>query len=588
MMQIVNILSQHNYSAILLINIFATITLSFVVFTWVYIIEKPISKRFVVLIFSCLPLLSMLRMGTYESGDLTFQAYKLYSFYTNLAAGHWIPRWSAELNATYGYPNFIFTYHLPYYIASLFHAIGFHLVDSVKLTLATTYLLSGILFYEWIRRHTSGKAALVGALLYQFAPYRFVTMHFRATLGESTALMILPLCALCIYVFIEKRSYVSEISVSVSLALLILSHQAMSLLGIPFLFLYCIFLASSRPKPSYLYALRPFVIGLLLSAYYWVPIIAESRYTLQSHATVIVQHFPTLQFLFSTWKYGFLFQGPRGELSPALGYLHWIAIGVALLYILKSKATPVLMFLVFIFSVYFLSAQSFSPTWQLFPILHKIQFSYRFVGILVFVSSAIAAVLVHIHMKSITRHKIFVFLFFSILFSTSILNWANRKVIPYAPQKDFIAFAPYITEKGEGFDPAIPLLADPKHPWKSVLPKEHIFGKREEIAITHEVRTHTSHLYTIETPISNQLVENTYYFPGWEVYVDNVQNPINPAGTPNTGLITFDVPEGKHSIRLIFSDTPVRRFSYLISLATACLLICYPILKHRKRAHPVY
>lgn len=518
------------------------------------------------LVLSCLPLLSLLRIGTYESSDLTFQAYKLFSFYENLSVGNIVPRWSAELNAGYGYPQFIFTYHLPYYFASIFHFLGFHLINSVKLTLALTYLLSGLFFYRWMCKHTSEKAAFVGALLYQFAPYRFVTLHFRATLGESTALMILPLCTLCLYNYFEKKTLLSEVLVGIALALLILSHHAVSILGIPLLVCYAVYLGHMQLWK----VLRPFIIGLLLSAYYWVPILVESQYTLQAQSIITVLHYPLMEFFVSTWRYGLLYQGHHGELSPALGYVHWVFIFIACFRLFKKKLNRLSILLVSLFFVYFLAAQSFSPTWELLPILNKIQFSYRFLGILVFITAALGALLVQ---KIKTIH---IYVLIGVLFLTTFINWGNRKVIPYSPHLDFIAFAPYITEKGEGFDPAIPKWVDPKHPWKTIVPDKHLESIVGQFTIIREKRHYTQHMYRVDMPQTSQLLENTYYFPGWRVFLDGKEAPITP---DHQGRISFSAPAGIQSIDVRFSPTPIRQFSSAISLLTIILLAFYPLIR---------
>lgn len=507
----------------------------------------------------------MLRIGTYESGDLTFQAYKLFSFYKNLAAGNVVPQWSAELNAGYGYPQFIFTYHFPYYIASIFHFLGFHLINSVKLTLALTYLLSGLFFYTWIQKHASEKASFIGGMLYQFAPYRFITLHFRATLGESTALMILPICALALYNYFEKKTFLSEVLAGISIALLILSHHAVSMLGIPFLLSYSLYLGHMQ----FWKVLRPFIIGLLLSAYYWMPILLESHYTLQAQSVISVLHYPLIDFFVSSWRFGLLYQGPHGELSPALGYVHWIVIIIACFMLFQKKLKRLSILMLSLFFVYFLSAQSFSPTWTLLPILHKIQFSYRFLGILVFISAALGALLSQ-HMK--TFH---VYILIGVLFITTFINWGNRKVIPYAPHSDFIAFAPYITEKGEGFDPAIPKWVDPKHPWKTVVPAQHLEAIDGRFTIMREKRGYTEHEYRLNVPETTKFIDNTYYFPGWHVFVDGKETAI----TPDQGLISFIVPSGTQAINVWFSPTPIRQFSSAISLLTLSLVAYYPFFR---------
>src|SRR5438067_733186 len=66
--------------------------------------QKKISYLFLLLGFSILPIISVFREGTYESGDLTLHVSRLMDFYKSLSEGVLIPRWASELNATFGYP----------------------------------------------------------------------------------------------------------------------------------------------------------------------------------------------------------------------------------------------------------------------------------------------------------------------------------------------------------------------------------------------------------------------------------------------------------------------------------------------------
>ena len=155
--------------------------------------KKKIPYPILLLAFSILPIISIFRQGTYESGDLTINAIKLISFSDSLKEGTLIPRWAGELNATYGYPKFIFAYPLPYYIGSILNFLGASYVNSIKLLIITVYFLSGLSVFYWLKYFTRPRDAFLGAILYQFAPYLLIDMHFRVDIGELTALFFLPL-----------------------------------------------------------------------------------------------------------------------------------------------------------------------------------------------------------------------------------------------------------------------------------------------------------------------------------------------------------------------------------------------------------
>src|ERR1035437_9480349 len=113
--------------------------------------KKKINLFALLLIISILPIISILRVGTYESGDFNIHIYRIMSFYDSLMEGHIMPSWAGELNATYGNPLFIFNYSLPYYVISFFHFIGISFISSMKIYLGLTLYLSGIFMYLWVR-----------------------------------------------------------------------------------------------------------------------------------------------------------------------------------------------------------------------------------------------------------------------------------------------------------------------------------------------------------------------------------------------------------------------------------------------------
>jgi len=79
-----------------------------------------------------------------------------------------------------------------------------------------------------------------------------------------------------------------------------------------------------------------------------------------------------------------------------------------------------------------------------------------------------------------------------------------------------------------------------------------------------------------------RMVACQFYFPGWTVLVDDV--PVTVSPTPITGQITFDLPAGSHEVRIELLPTSVRRWSFLLSLITALLILIYLSARLRLRA----
>ena len=47
--------------------------------------------------------------------------------------------------------------------------------------------------YLWLKEWLNQKAAILGTILFQFAPYRFVNMYERGTIGEPLGYIFIPL-----------------------------------------------------------------------------------------------------------------------------------------------------------------------------------------------------------------------------------------------------------------------------------------------------------------------------------------------------------------------------------------------------------
>jgi len=79
--------------------------------------KKNVNLLVLLILISFLPLISMLREGTYQSGDLSLHAVRTMSFYKILFTEHILPRWTPEFYSGYGDPYFSFAYFLPYFLS---------------------------------------------------------------------------------------------------------------------------------------------------------------------------------------------------------------------------------------------------------------------------------------------------------------------------------------------------------------------------------------------------------------------------------------------------------------------------------------
>jgi hypothetical protein len=83
--------------------------------------------------------------------------------------------------------------------------------------------------------------------------------------------------------------------------------------------------------------------------------------------------------------------------------------------------------------------------------------------------------------------------------------------------------------------------------------------------------------YQVKATTPIRMADYTFYFPGWKVFVDGVEVPIQFQDQNYRGVITYQVPSGVHTINVKFTDTKVRLLGKLITLGCLVLVISFLI-----------
>ena len=215
-----------------------------------------------IIIFSIIPVVSLLHGGLPITHDGKDQVARIANFYINLKDGNLIPRWAPNLNWGYGHPILEFLYPLPSYLASFFHFFGLSFIDSAKVVFALGMILSLIFMYMWLSLFLGEFPALFGAILYVYAPYRFIDLYVRGDIGENLAFVFMPLTLYFIYKLYKSNNYKFLVPGGISLAFLILAHNAVALMFIPFIIFYCFYLIIISKDKKFLISHFSFLIFL--------------------------------------------------------------------------------------------------------------------------------------------------------------------------------------------------------------------------------------------------------------------------------------------------------------------------------------
>lgn len=475
-----------------------------------------------------------------------------------LRDGHIPVRWAGDLNYGYGLPLFNFMYQTPYALGSLFVFLGLSLVNSFKVILVISFLLSGIFMYRFSELFFKNKEkALLATVFYQFAPFRLIELFTRGSIGSIYAYTFLPL----VLSGIISRSFLVT---AFATFFLILSHNALSLV----FFGICVLFAIIFSQKRMIFAL---ILGLMLSAFYWLPAIFEHKYTYGDlyMKNVYLEHFPPFfQFVIPN-----LTNNPTlntAKISMQFGAFHVLAILLSLYLLWKKKIRDVRLKKLIWFCIFFIGTSVFfmQPVsivfWKNISYLRQFQFPWRLLAVPAFATSLLAVSFLSLHTF---KKRLFFWVLLAGTIALTIVFWYPPEGFDRnTNENDYWNYPLNTTYFGET---DVIWSAGPAKGF----PKNRIEVISGAATVSNFVKKTQLHTFTVTAQSKTTLVDNTQYYPGWRVYVDNQKVPIQFQDANWRGLITFQVPQGTHSVRVLFGETPMRLAADLMSVITLFVLL---------------
>ncbi len=534
--------------------------------------KKLNTRAFVIafIILAVLPIFSLFHPGLPWTHDGQDHVARIANFYANLTQGNIIPRWAANLNWGYGHPILEFLYPLPSYTTSFFHFLGLSLVNSVKIVYGLGMILSLVFMFLWLSQFISRYSALSGAVLYAYAPYRFVDLYVRGDIGENLAFAFVPLVLYFIYRIYKKNDYKNSILGGISLALLILSHNAIAPIFVPFIFLYGLLLFySSKNRKSYAINFVLLIIsGFCLSAFFWIPGLFEGKYTLRNIVTKggYLQSFVSFgSLIYGGWNYG-----QTGQFTVQFGPFQWIALLLSPLTLYKFRKNKqnsclILLLIISCLLSIFIMLPISNFIWARIILLQNFQFPWRFLSIVVFSMAVLGALLFEIIPNKINL-KI-VALCIAVIVAISSFYWKPKGYIN-KPESFYTGIYNGTTDTGESA------------PIWSVRFMEHAPSVRMQVIdgsakISQLQRTITKHSYLIDVLKPTLFMENTLYFPGWEIKANGVPVGIQFQNENYRGIMTFRLSPGEYNVAVAYGETKLRLISDLISAASIVTVFAF-------------
>ena len=508
------------------------------------------------------------KKGYFDSHDGEWMVIRFSAFHQTLAGGQFPVRFVERLNNNYGYPVLNFLYPLPFYLAEIPKVLGFNFVDSIKITFIFSTVLSVVAMFWALSQFFSRYASLAGSIVYLFIPYRFVDLYIRGSIGENVAFAIAPIILGSIFKILKNQKEFLPI-LSISIALLVISHNVIAILFLPLFFLLSILLI----KKDIFKIVIAFVVGFLMSSFFWLPALYDLQFVKLSQVKVsnVSDHLSSVEkLIIPGWGFG---QTPQQEngLPTQFGVISLVVfIASTFLFLTSKNKEKIIGILLIVYvTIFYLMTNYALVFWQI-PHVDIIQFPWRLLSLIVFISSLLTAFFV----DSMKKNKLIIaiFLILAGVFST----------IAYTHPSKFV-------DRDDGFystnedtttarDEYLPLWVEEK-PQKRANWKIEIEGNGE--IISSEIRS-TNYKADIKAHEAVKVMINAIYFPGWHAFIDNQKTNISFQDNPK-GLMLFKLPKGNHKVIIKYGKTPVHLVSEIASLIALVGAGGYFFILWRKR-----
>lgn len=536
----------------------------------------------VVIFLSIFSILPFFHSGFFPMHDDT-QVVRVDQMAKALADGQFPVRWVADLGYGYGYPIFNFYSPLPYYVGGFFNLIGFDALVATKIMFALGILLSGIFMYLLAKEFWGQAGGIVSGLFYIYVPYHAVNIYVRGAVGEFWAMAFLPLMVWGFYkVTVEPRSAGRWVVVgALGLAGLILSHNLTALMTIPLLVILLMisfyFLFKKKNLFTVYYLLFTLILGLSLTASYWLPAIFEAKYTWISQLTTggsdFRLNFVCLSQLWnSSWGFGGSIPGCIDGMSFKIGKLHILAGLLSLIPLIfwwrkeKLKSLILLLSTFYLLLSGFLTTEYSKPIWEALRPMSFIQYPWRFLVLVAFFLSFISGA-AEFWLKNVFWKIIGMVILTSGLLFFNIKYFAPQEYLNLRSQ-DYLSEENIKWKTSKISDEYLP--ADfPRPKNKEGIVREKIVPGKGVSIQDPKVKTQK---YTFEAISSSEgeVLVKTASFPGWWYFLDDYKTSFQT----RDGQILLAVPPGKHKIELVLGNTFVRNLGNFLSfLAVGALFL---------------
>jgi hypothetical protein len=480
--------------------------------------------------------------------------------------------------ANYGLPIGVITHQTTNYLGGLLMFIINDPVTVYNLLTFVSVFLSSAFLYLFLRLYFSPLASFLGTFIFNFSPYRILNVYVRGAMPEVFASIFPPLILIALYLMIVKRKTYAFFLLILFTAGLALTHPMMlavySSLYIPYLLFLLITSDLSRVFKVKMFAISAIgmLLGVLISSYFVIPLTMEIKYfyygfLIKDHLTP-GNYLSLSNFLGFRWNYFTPTEiFPRGHVAQ-FGFVESIMLVVGLAYLIYERIfknnkinTKILYYsLISAVLIIFFTTKYSDVFFKNIFFLNSIQFPWRFLSSLIFLPPIIMAFLYDRFPR-----KIIAVILISLVayFSLPQLYGKNYNLYPvgsyFFSKENLHSIMMNTIWTGKTVD----------YPDKNK--QGDVIEGQGKIASQTLKNSSRNYRVVADTPL--RMVDRTFYFPGWNVYIDNAKTNIEFQDPNYRGVITYNVPSGNHEVKVAFEDTKIRTLGKGLSILFLSLTI---------------
>ncbi len=611
----------------------------------------PDSIYLVLIILFGLVIISPLLQPGYFWGahDARHAVYFIFQYDKAVQDGIWLPGWGPDWAFGYGYPFWIVYGPLATFIGELFHhfaGLGFE--DSVKTVLALSILCSGLAMYGLVRSWLGRNAGLVAAVAYMAIPYHLVDVYVRAAMAESVALVFLPLALWAFRAATLRPRLTVVIAAAFTYAAIMWTSNLVALVFTPGLAAYVLALLiwTGREKSRGwrelvgsglrrgLWPLSAALLGLGLSAAFFVPALVEQRYVNQTQwfgkYYDPFQHFVYFFQLFDpAWGFGISHPGPndaaQGGMSFQLGaaatLLSLIAVVLARRHA-ADRRREVWFWAGWALVSIFLTLNVAAWVWRYVPPVRYAQFPWRYLMLAIIPLSILPGTLAadggqrtaddaprragtSADAAVVPRDALWPALLLSGLLLLSSAPYYKVEMREPTQEQGPVSMAALMRfQRTSNEMTGVTAWVDPDRiPNWSPLADEWVAGREivtradysripqnETLAVNAEEMGSQHDLIWYYADASDQAITfNRFWYPGWKAYLldDKTRRPVQELEVRREegplARIVVPVPVGQGYLLLRFEDTPLRAAAKAVSLATLAGIVVLTLARGGRR-----